>query len=400
MKKSEIAISVVIFLTFFFLQHILRAQENYTIKISKISNKGWVLLDEGNTPFVIHGVCYSPTPIGLTGWEYNFFNDTNAPWFTDGEYMERMGVNTVRIYERGDNPETTKKFIRQMYKIYSIYTIFPLPLDMQAANFASKKYKEKVTNKILDIVREYKDTPGILVWLIGNEIDYYFYDDKAYWATKDMEKLRSPFKRARMRAKIVFNFINDLAKKIKKIDNGNHPVGISLGKTEFFNIIGKYINNVDFIGLNYYQARTFSSVWGLTRRINKPVLITEFGYDAYNTKKEKEDELMQSKFILSLWRDIERHSFYGKKYSLCLGGSIFEFTDEWWKYNFGDPAIHDTEGSWPNAAWPDFTSNKPNNVQEEWFGILKIEKVTNNIDRRIPRDIYYKLKKRWNNYPE
>ncbi len=374
----------------------------YKISLTKTSNNGWVLLDESNTPFVVQGICYAPTPIGETEWNYNFFDDENAPWFTDGDYMERMGVNTVRIYKTGKDSEVARRFIRQMYKIYSIYTIFPVPLNMNGADFASKKWKNLTKKKILNTVKLYKDTPGILVWLIGNEVDYFFYDDKAFWETPEMKNITAPYKRAKIRAKIVFKFINEIAKEIKKIDHHNHPVGISLGKTEFFNLLKdkKIIPDVDFLGLNYYQARTFSSVWGLTKKTGKPILITEFGYDAYNTKKALEDELMQSKFILSLWKDIASHSYKGKKRQLCLGGSIFEFSDEWWKYDYGEPEKHDTEGSWANAAWPDFTPDKPNNVQEEWFGIFKLEKRTNNIDKRIPRDIYYKLRDIWNSESE
>jgi len=362
----------------------------------KQSNNGWVLYDDTNNPFIIKGVCYSPTPIGETVWVYNMFEDENRPWFTDGDYMEQMGVNTVRIYDTGNNVDKYQKFIRQMYKLYSIYTIFPLPLKMEGADFGSEEYKERVKKKILDVVEEYKDTPGIIFWLLGNEIDYFFYDNRAYWDTEEIRELNSPFRRAKARAEIVFRFANNITKEIKKIDDA-HPVGISLGQTFFFNLIKENLPDIDFVGLNYYQGRNFSTVWSSAKKFNKPVLITEFGYDAFNTKTRKEDEKSQAKFIVSLWKDIYRHTWVQNDSAIALGGCIFEWTDEWWKYPYGGPDVHDKEGSWPNPAWLDFSPENPNNVQEEWFGIFKIVPSENEkIDKRIPRLVYYKLKEIWN----
>ncbi|MBU1078778.1 MAG: hypothetical protein KKH98_15885 [Spirochaetes bacterium] len=362
-----------------------------------MSNKGWVLLDNSNTPFIIKGVCYSPIPIGKIPYNFNMFNDENKPWLQDGDLMDSMGVNTIRIYTSGSDPDSCKKFIRQMYKLYSINTVFPLPLDMHGVDFASQEELDKAKEKILDMVREYKDTPGILLWLVGNEIDYYFYDNRSNWETEEIEKLPSPYKRAIGRAEIIFQFVNNVIKEIHQIDD-MHPVGISLGKTEFFNSIEDNLPHADFIGLNYYQARNFSSVWSFTKRIKMPILITEFGYDAYNTKKKEEDEKGQAKFIESMWKDIFKNTFYQNPHGICLGGMVFEWTDEWWKYDYGHPNEHDVTGTWPNAAWLDFTADEPNNVQEEWFGIFKVVRSkTNKIDTRKPRLIYDRLKKMWNN---
>ncbi|MBN1899320.1 MAG: hypothetical protein JW827_11130 [Spirochaetes bacterium] len=361
-----------------------------------MSNKGWVLLDENNTHLIIKGVCYSPIPIGRTAWEYDIFTDENKPWFIDGDYMERMGVNTVRIYSAGKDDEACKKFIRQMYKLYSVYTLFPLPLTMHGADFSSEAYKEKLKKKILDTVREYKNTPGVLLYLLGNEIDYFFYDDRAYWETSEIKNMNSSYRRAKARAEIIFEFIEELVSEIKKIDN-KHPVGVSLGKTDFFNILNETLPGIDYIGLNQYQGKNFSSVWSLMRRIDKPILITEFGYDAFNTKKSHEDEQMQANFIVSLWNDIYKHSALESDRAVSLGGCIFEWTDEWWKYEYSDPKDHDTVGSWPNAAWPDFTPEKPQNVQEEWFGLFRVEPSTNQyLDTRTPRLVFHKLKALWN----
>lgn len=366
----------------------------YKIEIIKKTNK-WILMDETSTPFIVKGVCYSPVPIGQTVWDYELFSDMDKPWHIDAGFMEKMGVNTVRIYSPGQNNQTAQKFIRQMYKLYSIYTIFPVSIEIERSNFASKNFKNDIKKQILDLIDEYKDTPGILVWLIGNEIDYFFYDDRASWETEEIEKINSSFRRAKARAEIVFEFVNNIAIEIKKIDD-KHPVGISLGKTDFFNLIKEKLPDIDFVGLNCYMGSSFSSVWNTAKKNKKPILITEFGYDAYNTKTKSEDQKNQSKFIQSLWRDIENHSYLKSDKSICLGGCLFEWIDEWWKYLPGSPKKHDTIGSWPNAGWLDFSSKNPNNVQEEWFGILKMENTTNGIYKKTPRLIYHKMRDIWN----
>ena len=53
---------------------------------------------------------------------------------------------------------------------------------------------------------------------------------------------------------------------------------------------------------------------------------------------------------------------------------IFEFNDEWWKYNGGSWSDHDTTESWFNGAYPDPS------IQEEWWGLVDIY--------RTPREAY------------
>jgi hypothetical protein len=355
---------------------------------------GWTLLDENGNTFLIRGVCYSPAAIGSAAWDINLYSMDTSLRFVDADKIQLMGANTLRIYSPGQDAEGTQKFIRQLYNLYSMYTIFPLPLTMHGADFLSSDYRNKMKSEILEMVRTYKDTPGILVWLLGNEIDFYLTDDKAYWDNKEIREIATPYKKAMARAKIVFEFANEMAAEIKKIDK-NHPIGISLGKMDYFNQLKDTVKDIDFIGLNYYQGRTFSSVWGQARNIAKPVLITEFGYDAFNTKTGAEDEKTQSDFIISQWKDIEKNSYLPRNdRGMSLGGCIFEWTDEWWKFENGNTDRHDTKGSWVNPSWSDFMQNKPN-VQEEWFGIMKVEKTDTPVDKRVPREVYFGMKNIW-----
>jgi len=85
----------------------------------------------------------------------------------------------------------------------------------------------------------------------------------------------------------------------------------------------------------------------------------------------------------------------------CIGGVVFEWTDEWWKHNPTDPAswsVHDTESNWSNGSYY-FDIKAPNNMNmnEEWFGIVALSDSEKEfgLDKRVPRKAYYVLRELW-----
>jgi hypothetical protein len=86
----------------------------------------------------------------------------------------------------------------------------------------------------------------------------------------------------------------------------------------------------------------------------------------------------------------------------CLGGTMFEWTDEWWKHNEWDEkalSIHDTESNWSNGSYyTDIKAERNMNMNEEWFGIVKIDpELENGLNKRIPRKAYYVIREFWKN---
>lgn len=364
------------------------------LAVQLMKGEGFYFINSAGEKFIVRGVCYNPVPVGRTPYDYNLFDDPERPWLMDGELMQTINVNAVRVYGVHENLEKMAAFIRQMRNFFGIYTLVTLPFPVAYINFPDSTVRKDIEKRILRIVDVLKEEDGVLAWLLGNEVDVFFYDEKAGWTTDRIEKLASPYKRAVERAKLVFKTMNKVIKKIHKVDS--RPVGVSLsGQTYFVKYLAKFCPEADFIGTNYYGGTTFGVWWSVARKVGKPVLVTEFGVDSFNTKLQKEDQRTQADMLVKLWKDIEKNSFLYSENPVALGGFIFSWSDEWWKYEFGSPDVHDTQGSWANPSWPDYTPRNPKNVQEEWWGIVALEPVDSGLDRRVPREIYKRLEELW-----
>lgn len=371
------------------------------IAISKNSSGGYVLLIKGK-PFLIKGVTYSPTPIGK-GYNYSLYSDPNKPWLIDGPLMKKMRINVIRIYPKNVNLLALKEFIHQMYSKFGIYTIVGdwLGLWSKNPNYAKSSFREKVKHHVMEVVKELKDEPGVLMWVLGNENNYSFSGNLVFWTSPEIEKINNPADRVVRRAEIYYKFVDELAGSIKKIDK-KHPVALGNGDETSLDIAGRICKNIDVLSLIVYRGKSFGNFFNNVRRIfDKPILISEFGADSYNAYTNKEDQNMQTIFLTAQWKDLYKNTvFSGNKKGNSLGGIIFEWSDEWWKHNEGfspDWSVHNKEAGWSNGSYY-FDIKAPNNLNmnEEWFGLVALSKEKENgINKRIPKKSFYAMKKLW-----
>ena len=209
-----------------------------------------------------------------------------------------------------------------------------------------------------------------------------------------------------MRAKAYYSFANELAKEIHKIDP-NHPV--ALGNCELTNLItaASVAKDIDIIACMIYRGKTFGNLFkSLKADFNKPLIVAEFGADAYDAYLNKEDQNMQAYFLEWQWRQIYENLASNKEgIGNCLGGIMFEWTDEWWKYNESIQMdnntegwkLHNTESNWSNGSYyHDIQAKGNKNMNEEWFGIVALsEELENGLNKRIPRKSYYVVRELW-----
>jgi hypothetical protein len=204
-----------------------------------------------------------------------------------------------------------------------------------------------------------------------------------------------------MRAKIYYSYVNEIAKQIHNIDK-EHPVALGNGELVGLNFAKDYAPDVDLVACIIYRGKTFGNLFNsLKVTFDKPILLSEIGADCYDAYLKKEDQNMQAFFLESQWREIYKNLYdYKEGAGNCIGGVIFEWTDEWWKHSEYDPSgwlIHDTESNWSNGSYYfDIKAKGNKNMNEEWFGIVALSQdLENGLNKRIPRKAYYVIREFW-----
>ena len=354
-------------------------------------------------PYIVKGVCYNPIPIGFNH-AYDWWGDPNKPWLVDGKLMKEMGINTIRLYQGHEDSEEVRQVIADLYERFGIRTIlghwlgfweYPCPL------YGDAQFHARIKNEVLEMVRLYKDEPGILMWILGNENNYSCLGQVNPWSTDEIDKEPNPQNRIKMKARIYYSYVNELAKEIHQIDP-NHPVALGNGELVGLDTAKEVCNDIDLVACIIYRGKTFGNLFNSLKFVfDKPLLISEFGGDSYDAFLEKEDQNIQAFFLESQWRQIYENLANNKEGAgNCLGGALFEWTDEWWKHNENSPdgwKVHDTESHWSNGSYYfDIKAKGNKNMNEEWFGIVALsEEKEFGLNKRIPRKAYYVIKEFW-----
>lgn len=368
MKKIT---SILIFLLAFSLS--THAQENVTVEKDQ---DGWKLLIDGE-PFMVNGMNWDYFPRG-TNYSYSLWNQPpefikNALDYEMG-LLQNMGVNVIRVYS-GMQPE----WITYIYENYGIYTMLNhsfgrYGLTIDGAWVAVTEYDDPRTMEILlDEVtaeaRKYKGTKGLLLYLLGNENNY-----GLFWAGAETEDFPDDdAQRAfvgERRGRPMYKLMNDAALAMKAIDP-DKPVAICNGDLLFMEHIIDLAPDVDIYGVNTYRGVTFTDLFDrVAAEYDKPVLLTEFGVDAFNARTLTEAQSEQAYVQKSNWKDIYANAAGMGKANNSIGGFTFQFSDGWWKYGQTENLdVHDINASWANGGYQYDFADGENNMNEEWFGI-------------------------------
>ena len=177
--------------------------------------------------------------------------------------MKDMGVNTVRFYQPGQDPEAVKNVINDLYKLYGIRTIMGSWLgfwNYPAPFYADESFRKGVKEEVLKMVNDYKDEPGILFWVLGNENNYSFSGKVNGWSSEEIDKMEDPSAKMNEKARIYYSFIDDLAKEIHVIDP-NHPVAMGNGELATLDIAKRYAPGIDIIACIIYRGKSFGNIF-------------------------------------------------------------------------------------------------------------------------------------------
>lgn len=365
------------------------------VKVAQDANGSKLLVD--GQAFMVNGMNWDYFPIG-TNYSYSLWNQPEdvikAALDAEMSMLKNMGVNTIRQYSG-----VPAKWITYIYENYGIYTIlnhsfgrYGLTLDggwVPITDYSDPRVKKLLLKEVTDLVESYKNTPGLLLYLLGNENNY-----GLFWEGAETSDIPMVKRKSAQHAYPMYRLFNDASLRMKKIDP-DHPIAMCNGDLLFVEIIAEECKDVDIFGTNMYRGKSFGDAFTRVKELlNKPILFTEFGADAFNARENREDQQSQAEYLVANWKEIYAHAYGLGKEGNSLGGCTFQFSDGWWKYGqTKNLDIHDNHASWSNGGYQYDYQKGENNMNEEWFGICaKGPTNLNGTYELYPRAAYSALK--------
>lgn len=289
-------------------------------------------------PYDIRGVSWSPAGKGGGGGDFATWADR------DLALMRDAGINTVKTYGAPDRA-TLDACLKN--GILAIVTVLVRANDDPAAT-----------------VNALKDHPAVLMWSIGNE-----WNMNRFYGTCELDAC--------------YGRVNEVAKTIKQLDP-SRPVSTSfapMGEIPTASDLQR-LDAIQVWGLNIYSQPGFFGRFTAWRQlatstgIKKPFYMSEYGVDAFDNNAGHADEAMQAKGLKQQTQEIRGQLSASSPEAPCLGGTPFEWNDEWWKS--GGAGTQD-RGGFPNiGVYGDQFAN------EDWWGVVDVD--------RKPRMAYQVLK--------
>ena len=372
--------------------------QSHKVIIEK-SDQGMKLLVDGKD-FMINGMNWDYVPIGKN-YAYSLWKQSDelikAALDAEMSLLKNMGVNTIRVYT-GMQP----KWITYVYETYGIYTMlnhtfgrYGLTINgvwTPVTAYNDSKTKILLLSEVTAMAKEYKNTPGLLLFLLGNENNY-----GLFWAGAETEDFpeedeKKKFIGERL-GRPMYKLMNDAAIKMKLINN-NLPIAICNGDLLFVEIIAEECTDVDIYGTNMYRGKSFTDAFERVKKeLDMPILFTEFGADAFNVISNEEDQEMQAFYMVENWKEIYQNAAGLGKSCNAIGGFTFQFSDGWWKYEqTKNLDVHDNNASWSNKGYYLDIEGSSNNMNEEWFGICaKGPTNSKGLYNLYPRAAYFAL---------
>ena len=415
---------------------------NTTWDTGRVRRLGRTLYLDGK-PWLMRAICYSPVPIG---WDPDWFepygdfftNEYAGIFERDVPLMAAAGVNTLRIY--------TLKLSKRHKQFFDLVHQYNMTIlvgydfeDGTKSLFNTAETMQQTQKELRTLVRAAKH-PAVIGWIVGNELNGPW---NLFVCDKDLaenfgvsgcqfeDSIEKLMKSVNMLCGVVRSENMLCGTAIANVNlpkRKQHLVGTQLwGALSWIKLADRYMDQLDFWGVNLYTRRYFSPM-GIFQRYHlvskRPFLITEFGVDAFSLAPQlegsngydtmgTEDEVSQADWLATMVEDIERHSTTCKAgcgVRFTSGGAVLSWVDEYWKGKAVTPVptnddrvptitrvcpslkeyLHSPCG-YMSPTQPDLY------VSEEWFGIMAIRKKCsiNKVDLLRPRAAYYMLKLLW-----
>ena len=336
--------------------------------------RGWKLKVNGED-FYVKGMVWGYSPRGRN-YEYNLWGESDdfirKVLDYDFGLMKAAGVNAIRSFSA-----IPPKWVTYIFEEHGIMTVINPLMGRYGSTVGGKwvpftDYSDPLTRETLKretlaIVQEYKDVPGVLMFALGNESNY-----GLSWSSFEIEDLPQGEQNA-AKARYLYSLFNEVIIAGKAIAP-NHPFTIVNGDIQYIDLIAELCTELDVLGSNVYRGPSFTNLWKeVHRKLDLPVIFFEFGSDAFNARTGREDERAQALILKKQWQEMYSQAHGNGKVGNSIGGFVFEWRDEWWKYRQTERLdVQDNAASWANQGYQfDWVPGK-NNMNEEWFGIAAL----------------------------
>ncbi len=323
--------------------------------------------------FMVLGINWDYFPIGQN-YAYNFWGqpDDFIKGALDREMalLKSMGINAIRQYV-GVPP----KWVKYIYETYGIFTVLNHALGRYGftvngvyaaqTDYSNPRVREGIKAEVVAMVEQFKGTPGVLMYLLGNENNY-----GLVWKTAETEALPVG-ERDAAKARYLYSLFGETIRAIKAVDT-TRPVAMANGDLQYLDIIAQEAKGLDIFGSNVYRGTSFGDAFQRVKTtLGVPIMFTEFGADAYHAREMREDQETQARYLLAQWEEIYANSAGKGGVGNSIGGLTFQWSDGWWKVKQEERLdIHDTDAGWGNAAYKEDYTPGENNMNEEWWGIV------------------------------
>ncbi|WP_460054334.1 hypothetical protein [Spirochaeta dissipatitropha] len=374
------------------------AQSRGTHSAIERSANGYRLMVD-SAPFEVKGVVWSYTPIG-ENYTYDLWSEPESiireNIDRDAALMKEIGVNAIRVFS-----DVPPKWITYLYRQHGIYTVVnPLfgrygvsarGIWWPNTDYSDLYSRQAILDEALSAVELYKDVPGVLMFMFGNENNY-----GLEWQSNIIQDLPVG-QQNEARAAYMYSLFEEAISQAKEI----HPdtvYSLVNGDIQYLNLIEELVPSLDVLSVNTYRGVESGDLfYRAIAELDLPIVYAEFGADAYNALTKQEDQYHQAYFLFHQWLEIYQQAYGKGKSQNAIGGFVFQWMDEWWKHKQeADLDVHNPEGSWRNGGYFHDSAPGLNNMNEEWFGIIALsERKMNGVHRRIPRAAFYMLGELW-----
>ena len=149
--------------------------------------------------------------------------------------LKSMGVNALRMYA-GIPP----RWVKHIYERYGLWTVINHPVGRYGftldgvwypvTDYSDPRMRAALQADVMATVERYRDCPGVLMWLLGNENNY-----GLSWKSFEIEALPKG-ERDAARARQLYSLFGEIIGDIHAAD-ASRPVAIANGDVQYLDII-------------------------------------------------------------------------------------------------------------------------------------------------------------------